>query len=187
MTTEPIQGSKVSGDSGGIPTRRFGCVRVILMLGLLLLMSTQYLNHTGFCYADMRYLTEKELTDRMLFGDESRTMSDEQKRDLLKERDGAEYPDCCRVYKNRFGWSASETLFNSTLGNYRYGFDYYYPAEKAKVGTGDQFKWQYYSTNSCGRNAYPDFGESLSQESYNASLSSNSRYWKELEDDNTAD
>ncbi|MCL4676977.1 MAG: hypothetical protein KJ017_00105 [Alphaproteobacteria bacterium] len=170
-----------------VPKRRIGRVRMSLLLGLLLLMSTQYLNHTGFCYAEMKYLSERELMDRVLFGSNARSMTDNEKVDDLRARTGAEYPDCCRVSKFAFGWSRFTILFNSALGNYRYGFEYSYPADKAKTGSEDLFQWYEHSINSCGSSAHTGFGESNSQASYEAILRSNNKNWRRIEDADRAD
>ena len=53
----------------------------VLLISLLCLLVIQYLNFTGFCYKEGRYLTEQELIDRVI--EEEFVISDDTKREKL--------------------------------------------------------------------------------------------------------
>lgn len=69
--------------------------RWVALLLLLIIGPTQYLNHTGFCYAEMKYLSERDIVGRMSFGAEYLRMNDAQ-----KDRRWKEYNGCCGAQVN---------------------------------------------------------------------------------------
>ena len=62
--------------------------RFILLLLLIPFLVTQYLNHTGFCYADLKYPNEREIVDRYLFEGKEKDMTFEDKVAYVKENYG---------------------------------------------------------------------------------------------------
>lgn len=159
----------------------------IVGLGFIgLFCATMFLNHSGFCYQEMRYLAQQELMDRALFGFEAGAMSLKDKKHAMKNRSsptGAgeiEYPNCCRVtskypYLDKFGPDT-----NKFFGWYVYSFTVYYPMTSAIT---DRHPYEYSETalSSCG---FKVRGTALtmdiSKDSYFNALKRNETYHKGL-------
>ncbi|GEM_PF-2081995 len=162
-----------------------------LLLGILIvLVPTQYLNHTGFCYAEMKYLNERELVDRYLFGDKADSMSLEEKQLFMKEqRDGAEYPDCCRfggeVTEHDLGFMESDEdnywLYKTIWGLFLYTIDRYLPHKSEK---NDLFTSMTSIVDQCGNGLWLIHLDEVTKKVYPEWLAHNAEYWNKWHEKN---
>ena len=162
-----------------------------LLLGIVLvLVPTQYLNHTGFCYAEMRYLNEREIVDRYLFGNKSDSMNFEEKRVFMKEqRDGAEYPNCCRfggeVTEHDLGFMESDegnySLYKTMWGLFLYTIKRYLPHKSEKS---DLFTSMTSIVDQCGNGLWLIHLNEVTKKVYPEWLSYNAEYWKKWHEEN---
>jgi len=165
---------------GKIMKKRFK-KRWVLWAVLVVLGSTQYLNHTGFCYAEKRYLSERELVDRYLFGAKADVMSFEEKVSYVANRwNGAEYPACCKIDGEPFMLDKFSRFTNKTfVGRYLFELERYIPV----VETYGRHPYENRITalDSCGKTMGADSTSiDVSKASYENSLERNRKYWKEM-------
>lgn len=162
-----------------------------VLLGVFLVLGpTQYLNHTGFCYAEMRYLNERELVDRFLFGDKADSMSFEEKRVFMNEqRDGAEYPNCCRfegeVNERDLGFlemdEESYWFQKTILGLFMYKIKRDLPRNSKKD---DLFTSMTSAMDQCGNGLWIIHLNEVTKEVYPEWLAYNAKYWEEWDKEN---
>jgi hypothetical protein len=152
-----------------------------LTLLLLLFLPIKFLNHSGFCYSKMSYLSERELIDIHLFGKEAEYISFDEKVKTLKEREGIEYPYGCIVIDNmniKMSWD--EKLYQLIFGKKDYGLNC------LKVTVNDKSNNIRYSNvikniTSCGSGGFDPFGEEISKESYNAGIKNSTQHWEGMQ------
>ena len=154
-----------------------------LIIPLAILLPVQFLNHTGFCYGEMRYLSEQELIDRFLFRKAGDDMGFEEKVEAAKHRpypgwaSGIEYPSCCRIDKTNTGgfWRNFFGLYDSYLV-------YYFPrSQEAIQGSHDKSPYVDggFYINACGKKSR-DMGEIYtSKKVYDSATRHNLKKWKE--------
>lgn len=112
--------------------------RWMALLLLLIIGPTQYLNRNGFCYAEMKYLSERDLVGIVSFGKSFLRLSEEQKDNKWKEFDW-----CCSVqieteerwlYEKKpplywmrleFGLEHSVSMHRPRKGDSEYPYDYF--------------------------------------------------------------
>lgn len=153
----------------------------MLLLALVLVIPTQYLNYTGFCYAEMKYLNEREIVDRLLFKDGALTMTFEGKVRTMKERNGAEYPYCCRAFRPTSRRVDLSEIIDRSLGRYVLQVTIIRPNEYylAHPGRGrEPYDAKYISVNACGTYAPDAYGEDITQKEYEDLLEANKDHWK---------
>lgn len=153
----------------------------MLLLALVLLIPTQYLNHTGFCYDEMKYLNEREIIDRLLFKSGAETMTFDEKVKTMKERNGAEYPYCCRAVRPKSRRVDLSEIIDRSLGRYVLQVTIIRPNEYylAHPGRGrEPFDAKYISVNACGTFAPDAYGEDITQKEYEDLLEANKDHWK---------
>lgn len=149
--------------------------RWILLALLLVIGPTQFLNHTGFCYSEMRYLSERELVDRYLFGKKADTMTLEEKVEKTQEQ-GGEYPNCCRLNGQFF--KDYEGFINNIFGNYVYEVEEHFlqinPIEKKYP-----YEVVYSSMNACGENRGLDkFSTTDDEKNYKFNIKMIKQHWE---------
>jgi len=141
---------------------------------------TQYLNHTGFCYAENRYLSERELVDRALFKSRAGSMSFDEKVEAAKTRGyptgvgEIEYPACCRAYPD----NDSIKIF----GYYRYQIGYYFAMTDEYAQNHEPnypHKTGSLSVDTCGYNSRGNYSTTKSQNNYDSAIARNRKYWQE--------
>lgn len=123
------------------------------LIFLVIFSIIQYLNFTGFCYSERRYLSEEE---------------------LLRRGAGKIYeenPDCCYIYNDYEGKSQSynvDYFVNNLFGNHLFGlvyvskreispYDHDYPPTPYKKGWG--------SITACGVGD-EDYAENITEKEY---------------------
>lgn len=144
---------------------------------MVLLAIIQTLNFTGFCYSEFRYLSDKELIDRYLFGNQGLKLTFEAKQKKLKEENDGKYPECCRVDNDPWWIKRLDKILFSF-----FGFSYYelYTVLPQK-GSDAPFYEQYILANSCGSKFADEYGMSISEEEYASQLKYNFKQWKVIE------
>ncbi len=155
-----------------------------LIIFILFLIAIQFLNHTGFCYSQFKYLSNKELLDRFIFGDKANKMNEEEKKAFVEKRwNGAVYPDCCRI--------KSETVFLKNnpfrfwditlVGQYLYEIRYLMPeTRRLENTTREPFLINISALNSCGYQVGGGHRSiDISITDYNNALDRNKQYWKD--------
>lgn len=161
----------------------------VSLIPLALLIPIQFLNHTGFCYSKMRYLSERELIDRFLFGENANRLSTSEKEKLIVQRKKKNtsyiienYPECCRIKGQIHRPSELEYFLNNMFGWYfydlhvissrhednitRYTFDEPYRQANINLGT-------------CGLSTRGSLGANISKDYYKSLLKKNQNYWKD--------
>ncbi len=165
---------------------------ILSVIGMLLLTIfgvTQYLNHTGFCYAEKRYLSERELVDRYLFGEKADAMSFEEKVEAAKHRSyptgvgEIEYPACCKIDGEPFMLDELSRFANKTfIGKYLFEFEGYIPIKRSNSTTRHPYEYIISAVDSCGGVTGADSTSiDVSKSSYENALERNRKYWKEME------
>ncbi len=143
------------------PNKKRMIVRFVMNAALILLLTTQYLNHTGFCYAEMKYLSDREIVDNFLFGDQAKDLTFDQKVALTAEKyKGGAYPDCCSFegpYKGKVLHPGYEyELSAMLLGVQHNEILAYFPKEGVKKylseKTDDPFRLSLFAVDQCGNN-----------------------------------
>lgn len=144
---------------------------------------TQYFNHTGLCYSEMRYLDKVEMVDRFLFGDDYKNMSFEEKVEAAKRRGyptgvgEIKYPECCRV-SHDLNWPDSFTkTLNSMLGSRIFLLVSYFPVEPYTSSRHPYMEFNNY-IGPCGER-FKGFSPSMdvSESSYENELRINKEVW----------
>jgi hypothetical protein len=65
-----------------------------------------FVNGSAMCLSEMRPLAAREVIDQYLFGEAGKTMSEDEKKDLIRTKGGS-YPECCWVngaLAGKTGW-----------------------------------------------------------------------------------
>lgn len=122
---------------------------ILLSLILAFLLPIQFLNQTGFCYEEMKYLGEQDIIDRFLFNENQVNASYQDKVALLKKKSGAKYPECCELSKKPMWLDDWEQYFNALWGHYLFGISYLYP-EKSENNRKTIYVERFYAVNACG-------------------------------------
>lgn len=112
---------------------------------LLLIGSPLFLDASGFCSSEMRWLSKREVVDRLLFGENAPLMSFDEKVQAMKERDGSEYPNNCRV-----------AVVSNSLYSLRYEIECVHPRmgrhDPAPKSSSRPYDYKMYSVDACGKN-----------------------------------
>lgn len=133
--------------------------------------------YAGFCSADRRFLSEQELIERYLLGENWRKMTPAQREEKLASIEN--YPECCRIEKKPMFLSHTDIFFNVLIWNRRlYGVETHLPMD---VRRGDDWYLEVYSdVDACGdkRDVDPySIGES--EKDYRSALSRIAKFWEE--------
>lgn len=172
---------KESAHNAGPLVRGVSFGGAMLLLALVLLIPTQYLNHTGFCYDEMQYLNEREIIDRLLFKSGAETMTFDEKVKTMKERNGAVYPYCCRAVRPARGRFDLYEAIHRSLGLYVLQVTIISPNEYhlAHPGRGrEPYDARYIVTDACGTLGLDEYGEDFTQKEYEDLLEANKDHWK---------
>ncbi|MBW7912049.1 MAG: hypothetical protein H3C49_12365 [Alphaproteobacteria bacterium] len=149
---------------------------------LLLFLSVQSLNHTGFCYERGRYLSYQELVDIGLFGEEGVHMSpDEKKAKEISFKEGADnlvYPECCSISReyaksDKF-WAFVDKTF---IGRYVFQLNVVFPLKEGRPGR-FPYEEMNIAVNACGKYMNDSYGMDISEKSYNSTLERNKAFWE---------
>ncbi|SHG99570.1 hypothetical protein SAMN04488109_2811 [Chryseolinea serpens] len=133
----------------------------------IILASIQFLNFTGFCYSELRYLDRYELLDRFLFGPSTAFTEDEKIQKIAIR--GGEYPGCCRI-------TPEKRFLNKILGYYFYNVESHFSDPDPR--SSDTPKYLTFSSiNSCGTRVIHESGMPETQKSYDASVYSINKSW----------
>lgn len=79
-----------------VRAKKWSKKRWALVIFLTVMVPVQFLNNTGFCYSEMRYVPERELVDRFLFSRKWLDMTEAEKAQKIAGM-GEDYERCCRV------------------------------------------------------------------------------------------
>lgn len=142
--------------------------RWLLSLFLIAMIPVQYLNHTGFCYSEMRYLTGRELLDNYLsqhWGYE--VLTPEERVEKLKSI--PDYPYNAQVS------SKSTSKFEKFFGLYQFQVSYYGPNFRRSDRKDYPYTGYYSSVDTCGLK-FETFSEPLTQDAYEHRISAIKRF-----------
>lgn len=146
-------------------------------IGLPLLAYVQFFNFTGFCYSEMRYLSDLELTYAGIAFAASPPISAEDRQKAIK-LENEPYPFCCRL-TGEPGWIDAEWLFlNKLVGNYRYAVNGYI----ANPDKSDKTRPYYEvlsSVNACGKKAGYQTAIEIDAWTYETYTQGIRKYWQE--------
>ena len=139
---------------------------------------------TGLCHSEMRYLSERELMDRYIFGDKAALMSEEEKKAFVADKwNGAVYPDCCRIEDEPFWLRNSPFRFLDKIivGQYLYQFTYHKKDTNVSTeGMRDPYIQHNTAIDACGNvNEGSSPSIDMNETAYKNALKINSLYWKE--------
>lgn len=151
-----------------------------VIFSILILYPPLVLTRSGFCYSEMRWLNERELVDRMLFGEKEFEMSFAEKVTFIREKNSGEYPNNCKINGEPFDLSEGSKLINGLFGLMFYKVDCVYLKEDRK-GEENPYYIEWVSVSSCGQDV-DSMGESITESSYQSYIRKNSNYWKEIEE-----
>lgn len=171
-------------------TKKFSKKRLWIIIPLLLLFPILFLNNTGFCYSEMKYLSERQLIDRYLFGRMGAEGTDGEKITLLEQRNSddryldkiEEYPACCRVTGQVQRSSILDRVLNNSFGFFLYQLEMSSVRLDIGVLNGDSdpsYYKSYASINACGLGSPYSYGSPESEESYHFDIQRNLKHWKE--------
>lgn len=149
----------------------------ILFIGILTL---QFLNFSGFCYSEFRYLSERELVKNFLFGADNSESSEIILAQKLKETRGGEFPSCCRVDGEPWSLSLGDKILNKIAGRYFYLIRTNFPNSHVQ-GDEDSYVITDYSVDACGIKSYDSSSEFITEPVYKAHLKSTDNYWDSIE------
>lgn len=163
-------------------------MKVFALLTLLfpIILAVQFFNHTGFCYSKGRYLSEIELMDQRLFGEEAHTFSNEEKETKAKTElshlhwnlSYIDYPACCRIHKGYPLLSKLGDFTNKTfIGRYTYHLVILFPAKESKKGR-SPYEELIVTLDACGMPGKDFTGIDISESSYSSTLERNKKYWQ---------
>lgn len=142
-----------------------GCVGLGGLLALFL--AIQALNFTGFCYSEVRYLTDREITHSGMFN----SSAEQKQSDLAKL-------DCCQITGEPSSWSFWTSIINKLLGNYRYEVvSYLRGSEPHEIS--NEFFVRLVTVNSCGLDPYYVAGASVTREIYELRTNQIEQFWKD--------
>jgi hypothetical protein len=130
---------------------------------LVVFAIVQFLNWTGFCYEEKRFLGEKEIIQR--------TVSISRNEDLKKEYENNPY--CCEVRNSPQFLSFVEIFINNLFGGYVYEIDVYYEKilrNNIKIYPNETHYMKGILVNSCAGNVLDAYGESLSEKTYQSNI-----------------
>ncbi|MCB1782818.1 MAG: hypothetical protein KDI13_02380 [Alphaproteobacteria bacterium] len=149
----------------------------ILFVFFLIIGPTQYLNHTGFCYQEMRYLDKREIVDGFLFSKKYgrhievsniRNMTLGEKKKIMKVRGIETYPNNCRIQS-----------INQNVIYLFYNLECVRPHPEKSENL-YAFEVTYYSIDACGKK-HNFMSEILTgEESYNIQIERNKKYWDKI-------
>lgn len=151
----------------------------VLTIVLAAMVPVQFLNFTGFCYSEMRYLSDLELTYAgVTFPDETELSPEDRQR--MIQREGEPFPFCCRV-DGEPSWIAPEVRFvDKLLGHYVYRVVSYSP--NPHTDAKDYQRYPYYvaysSINACGKDKNYETGTSKTREVYEANIQQIKKFWE---------
>lgn len=139
----------------------------------------QSLNFSGFCFSEMKYLSEKELLDRMLFGKSSHELTKQMKKQIISTRGfGRTYPNSYKITKHAY-WQRHDKLsyfVNAFLSNYHYGVDIVY-RNIYSSGKDDAYLIMHRGIDTCGAGSTNYIKTTISEETYLSTMSRNEVMW----------
>lgn len=157
------------------PRRKWKRWAVLLLL--LILGSTQYLNRNGFCYAEMKYLSERDFDGALSFGKSFLRLSEEEKDKKWKEYDG-----CCSVQivteEKKWRYTKKPLLYWMRLEfGITHSAIYYTPDHSDK-----EYPYDYYmgTVDACGTLLSADKTGATAEE-YEKAVQANKDYWLKKE------
>jgi len=126
-------------------------IKIILLIAFI---TIEYLNFTGFCYSEIRYLAKEELLKRGMG-------------EIYEEN-----PNCCAIFESPHFNSGMDNFLNSFFGRHLFGMIANYAREKPLSSDHDYpyYSNHYYMT-SCGKSHF-DFGETIKEDQYLAEINS---------------
>ncbi|MFT6332160.1 MAG: hypothetical protein ACJAW3_000488 [Lentimonas sp.] len=119
----------------------------------------QFLNWTGFCYSEKRYLADQEIIEK--------TVAISRDEDLKKEYENN--PDCCELKNGHEFLSGFETFLNNLFGYYVYEVNVFFKDNSSFIEN-----YPYYmrgiSINSCASKQLDTHGIGISTEEYERNI-----------------
>lgn len=132
---------KLTGFIKKHPIKTFVLIPMFIVFAVV-----QYLNFTGFCYEQKRYITKDELLK--IAGGE-----------ILEEN-----PDCCEITDKYFADESSDDFLNKLFGRYHYGVTTY-----LKDYNDYPYYVSYIAINQCGK-VIDYTGINATEEQYNSNI-----------------
>lgn len=149
----------------------------IVIVLLTIFLSSLLLTGTGFCYRELRYLSEREILDRYLLGPEWPQMTLQQRQEYLSQV--VNYPNCCRVDDRPQGMDFPNLLINALFGKYFFSISTIFPTYARPEH--DPYYQIISDIDACGLKRDIDKYEMPeSKSTYDSILNSNSEYWRSL-------
>lgn len=153
---------------------------VVLLTILAFFLSAQYLNHTGFCYTEGKYLSDQEIIDRFLFRQAAADMSFEEKANALKNRNGGSYPYCCRLKNDPLLLDWFDEFVNKLFGRYLLEVEIISQNDDMTSRNSDPYRTDHITITSCGVPGHDSYGQSISEYTYELKISENKAYWQQI-------
>ena len=165
--------------------RTFSKTWLWILIPIAILLPLQFLTMTGFCYSEMRYLSKRELVDRVLFDSDFRkgsiTLTQEEKTRIAEDRYSAKYPNFCKVNGRPFDLKGWESLLNSIVGLKFFEVECVYPRPVSDIheDSTEKFFWSYSSVDACATKIVDTSGSGATEKEYESFLRKNQNFWQE--------
>ena len=150
--------------------------RWVFLVLLLLIGSPIALGRVGFCFKENKWLSKREYVDRFLFGDNASLMSFDEKVQVMKDRDGSEYPNNCSrslISHLFYGGLFSLTPYQIDCVHPR-NSDHYHSSESENK----YYYYSMYAVDSCGK-SHDFYGDTIKEKLYKIQLKRNKEYWED--------
>ena len=135
-----------------------------LLLALLLFIGPPMaLNGFGFCFKEKRWLSKREIVDKMLLSEKVHIMNADEKKLAIKNKNIGEYANNCRI---------------TAVGTGLYSLSYYdVDCVSPHYSEKNLYYYRVYAVDSCGK-SLDYFGDTIKEDSYKIQLKRNEEYWK---------
>ena len=160
-------------------TKKTIIISSLIFAGIVLVSLWYTGNATGFCYAEFRYLSDRELIDRYLEQINAIKTDavgvEEYLHSTNKDVYAFQYPECCRVYGVSeqtiplFGWDVIEISM-------------VYPDYQVPPDAKEPYYYGIVALTACGKIRDGIGRTPIDRERYQFTLQQNAKYWKELEE-----
>ena len=125
-----------------------------------------------YCFKENKSLSERELIDRLLFGEGASSLNEGDKVDIMS-RSNSQYPECCRAQGGKLEWKEADSNLLGYRGHYI--FEFYslnqWPSDKGKP----YFVHEVWA-DACG-NQIEDTGDDVTKEEYENFINQSQLYW----------
>lgn len=156
----------------------------IIAIAIAIFSVVQFMNHTGFCYDKLSYISKYELIDLALFGHDAPLMNHEQKVEAARnglslhyKMGSVAYPECCNISSKYFLLSNLAHFVNKTFaGRHIYQISIAFKSKDTVQGR-QPFEQMLVAVNACGVHINDWTSIDVPESSYEDILERNKEFW----------